>query len=106
MSEVRFSAAAESDLLDIVDFIARDNPRAAREWLAAVRERCQLLADHPLTGELRPGFGVAGCRSVSTGMYMEEIRDGSDFRVTASSTRLGALPFRLHLVGPIMATSF
>lgn len=40
MSEVRFSAAAESDLLDIIDFIARDNPRAAREWLAAVRERC------------------------------------------------------------------
>lgn len=70
MSGVRFSAAAESDLLDIVDFIARDNPRAAREWLAAVRERCQLLAGHPLTGESRPGFGVAGCRSVSTGMYV------------------------------------
>jgi toxin ParE1/3/4 len=70
MSKVRLSAAAESDLLDIVDFIARDNPRAAKEWLAAVRERCELLADHPLTGESRPRFGVAGCRSVSTGMYV------------------------------------
>ena len=54
MSEVRFSAAAESDLLDIVDFIARDNPRAAREWLAAVRERCQLLAAHRSTGRYTP----------------------------------------------------
>lgn len=70
MSEARFSAAAESDLLDIVDFIARDNLPAAREWLAAIRERCQLLADHPLTGESRTGFGVAGCRSVSVGAYV------------------------------------
>jgi plasmid stabilization system protein ParE len=54
MSEVRFSAAAESDLLDIVDFIARDNPRAAREWLAAVRERCQLLAAYRSTGRYTP----------------------------------------------------
>jgi plasmid stabilization system protein ParE len=31
MSEVRFSDAAPSDLLDIVVFIARDNPRAAED---------------------------------------------------------------------------
>jgi plasmid stabilization system protein ParE len=35
MSEVRFSAAAQSDLLDIVVFIAWDNPHAAENWLAA-----------------------------------------------------------------------
>lgn len=70
MNEARFSAASESDLLDIVEFIARDNPRAAREWLAAVQERCQLLANHPLTGESRPGFGVAGCRSVAIGVFV------------------------------------
>jgi toxin ParE1/3/4 len=70
MSEVRFSTAAQSDLLDIVVFIARDNPRAAEDWLAAIEERCRLLADHPLTGEQRPGFGVAGCRSVSAGAYV------------------------------------
>jgi toxin ParE1/3/4 len=70
MSEVRFSDAAQSDLLDIVVFIARDNPLAAENWLAAIEERCRLLADHPLTGEQRPGFGEAGCRSVSAGAYV------------------------------------
>ena len=70
MSEVRFSAAAQSDLLDIVVFIARDNPRAAEDWLAAIEERCELLVDHPLTDELRPGFGVADCRSVAVGAYV------------------------------------
>jgi len=45
MSAVRFSAAAQSDLLDIAVFIARDNPHAAENWLAAIEERCRLLAD-------------------------------------------------------------
>jgi plasmid stabilization system protein ParE len=36
MSTARFSADAEADLLAIVEFIAQDNPNAAREWL---RER-------------------------------------------------------------------
>jgi toxin ParE1/3/4 len=70
MSRARFSADAEADLLAIVEFIAQDNPSAAREWLQAIRERCDLLARHPLTGESRPGFGVAGCRSVSVGVYV------------------------------------
>jgi toxin ParE1/3/4 len=70
MSRARFSADAEADLLAIVEFIAQDNPNAARVWLQAIRERCDLLATHPLTGESRPGFGIAGCRSVSVGMYV------------------------------------
>jgi plasmid stabilization system protein ParE len=47
MSQVRFSVAAEFDLLNVVDFIAQKNPRAAEDWLSVIRERCQLLADHP-----------------------------------------------------------
>jgi len=70
MSQVRFSVAAEFDLLNVVDFIAQKNPRAAEDWLSVVRERCQLLADHPLTGESRPFFAVPGCRSVSVGVYV------------------------------------
>lgn len=70
MSQVRFSVAAESDLLNVVDFIAQKNPRAAEDRLSVIRERCQLLADHPLTGESRPFFGVPGCRSVSVGVYV------------------------------------
>lgn len=43
-----FSPEAEADLLGIAEFIARDNPTAARTWLAALRQRCKLLAEHPL----------------------------------------------------------
>jgi toxin ParE1/3/4 len=70
MSEATFSEDAEADLLDIAEFIARDNPIAAREWVDAVRQRCHLLSQHPLMGESRPGFGVAGCRSISVGLYV------------------------------------
>ena len=70
MSEATFSEDAEADLLDIAEFIARDNPIAAREWVDAVRHRCHLLSQHPLMGESRPGFGVAGCRSISVGLYV------------------------------------
>lgn len=69
MSEATFAQDAEADLLDIAEFIARDNPIAAREWVDAVRQRCHLLSQHPLMGESRPGFGVAGCRSISVGLY-------------------------------------
>jgi len=78
MSRVRFSADAEADLLAIVEFIAQDNPKAAREWLGSIRERCELLAQHPLTGESRPGFGIAGCRSVSVGVYVIFFRPTPD----------------------------
>ena len=70
MSRCVFSADAAADLGDIAEYIARDNPTAARDWLAAVRQRCELLAGHPLSGEVRPGFGVADCRSVSVGNYV------------------------------------
>ena len=95
MSQARFSADAEADLLDIAAFIAQDNPVAAREWLAAVRDRCQLLAEHPMTGELRQGFGVAGCRSVTVGMYViffRPSRDGVEIaRILHGSRDLGTL---------------
>lgn len=78
MSQARFSQDAAADLLDIAAFIARDNPSAAREWLSAVHDRCQSLARHPHSGELRPGFGVAGCRSVTVGVYVIFFRPGDD----------------------------
>lgn len=70
MSRCVFSADAAADLRDIAEYIARDNPTAARDWLAAVRQRCELLANHPFNGEVRPDFGVADCRSVSVGNYV------------------------------------
>jgi plasmid stabilization system protein ParE len=47
MSTARFSADSEADLLAVVEFIAQDNPNAAREWLRSIHERCDRLAQHP-----------------------------------------------------------
>jgi toxin ParE1/3/4 len=67
---VTYSRAAEDDLEAIVDYIARDKPTAARQWLTKVRGTCQMLADNPDVGEVRTGFGVAGCRSYTIGRYV------------------------------------
>ena len=70
MSQVTYSPEANDDLEGIVDYIARDKPKAAREWLLKVRATCQMLAENPDVGEVRDGFGVAVCRSFSVGKYV------------------------------------
>ncbi|MBI2478769.1 MAG: type II toxin-antitoxin system RelE/ParE family toxin [Planctomycetia bacterium] len=70
MATVVFAPEAEDDLIGIVDYIAHDKPRAARDWLAKIRQTCELWATQPEMGELREGFGVPGCRSFSVGYYV------------------------------------
>lgn len=72
MIEVRFSAAARSDMLDIVVFIVRDNPRAAEDWLAAIEERCRNCSGcawkpRPRPTLKRPGLRGLGNRSITLG---------------------------------------
>lgn len=45
---------AESDLVEIWQFIARDDPRAADRQLDRIEAQCQLLASNPRLGRLRP----------------------------------------------------
>ena len=70
MAIVVYAPDADDDLVDIVDRISRDNPRAAHDWLAKIRQTCETLATQPEMGELREGFGVPGCRSFSKGSYV------------------------------------
>ena len=70
MPTATYAPEADDDLEGIVDYIARDKPTAAREWLAKVRATCQMLAENPQVGEVREGFGVPGCRSFSIGNYV------------------------------------
>jgi plasmid stabilization system protein ParE len=53
MSRYQFTPQAARDLLDIWNFIAQDNPRAADRVEAAVFRACDLLADSPLAGRMR-----------------------------------------------------
>jgi toxin ParE1/3/4 len=78
MPAVIYAPEADDDLEGIVDYIARDKPTAAREWLAKVRATCQILAENPQVGEVREGFGVPGCRSFSVGNYVVFFRPIDD----------------------------
>ena len=44
---VRLTAAAENDLEQIADYIARDNPKRALSFVLALRDKCLSLADAP-----------------------------------------------------------
>ena len=69
MPQVIYAPEADNDLVGIADVIARDKPEAARRWVQNIRETCELSAMQPEMGELRNGFGVAGCRCFSVGNY-------------------------------------
>lgn len=49
-----YSGRARSDLEAILRYVARDNPRAARRWVAAIETRCGQLQLFPEMGVERP----------------------------------------------------
>jgi plasmid stabilization system protein ParE len=51
---VEISAHAERDAFGIYEYIAKDNPRAARKWLAILRRQQQLLTRFPLRSPVIP----------------------------------------------------
>lgn len=67
--ECRFSVAAESDLEEIADYIASDNPRRALSFVQEIRERCQNLTQFPEAVPLREALGPA-IRVVAFGRYV------------------------------------
>jgi toxin ParE1/3/4 len=56
MAEVIWTEPALSDLEAIADYIALDNPAAARTLVQKVFERVGQLAEHPLSGPKLPEF--------------------------------------------------
>ena len=53
MSQYQISPPARQDLIDIRNFIAKDNRAAARKVLARIRATCRMLAKRPQVGHLR-----------------------------------------------------
>jgi plasmid stabilization system protein ParE len=64
-----FSPVAESDLEEIGDYIARDNPRRALSFIQEIRERCQKITDFPEAAQVRPEYGEQ-VRVVPIGQYL------------------------------------
>jgi len=57
LRRVRFSRRAELDLNDIGDWIARDRPMAARQFVEALIARTLALPEAPDMGPLYPPYG-------------------------------------------------
>lgn len=56
MAEIIWTEPALADLDAIADYIALDNPQAARELVQRVFEHVDQLAAHPLSGPKLPEF--------------------------------------------------
>ena len=63
-----YSKRAETDLLEIWLYLSQRSFDAADRTVAQVRQRCDMLADHPGFGELRPEIGPT-VRVFSAGEY-------------------------------------
>ena len=49
---IRWTRGAVADLVEIGEFIRRDNPAAAGRVFQSIRDQAKLLADQPLTGRV------------------------------------------------------
>ena len=47
---IRFTPRARDDLIEIHDYIAVENPHAARQVASTIRDQVRILATHPLLG--------------------------------------------------------
>ncbi len=73
MAKLVISPSARQDLSDIFDFIARDKPIAAANWVDKIEEKCRLIAAAPKFGEQRPEYGKE-IRSSVVGRYVIFVR--------------------------------
>jgi len=69
MSRLHWTLRAQSDLLEIARFIARDNPEAPRRWVAMLRKRARAAARMPRAGRRVPELGRDDIREVVVRRY-------------------------------------
>ena len=56
MATARFTPLARSDLKEIRDFIARDKLSVASQYMAMLKQKCELLANSPGLGIQRDEY--------------------------------------------------
>ncbi|MDE0064875.1 MAG: type II toxin-antitoxin system RelE/ParE family toxin [Gammaproteobacteria bacterium] len=64
MTRAVLSTAAERDILEIAEWIAVENPAAARGFRAALDTIATTLGDHPRIGALKPELAAPPVRFV------------------------------------------
>jgi addiction module RelE/StbE family toxin len=70
------SNRARQDLIDVGEYVAKDNPSAARAVLARIRERVAKAVNSPLTGRVVPEFANPEIREFIVGNYRIVYRVG------------------------------
>ncbi len=81
MSGPSFSPLAVADLEGILEYIARDKPRAAIAFVETLKEKCRTLARFPLLGASREGL-IPGLRMFPVGNYVIYYRpEGGGVRI-------------------------
>ena len=78
---LELSRFVESDLDDIADYIAQDNPRRAITFIQEIQAKFHEIRHNPLLYQLRPEIGE-GARMTTLGNYAVL------FRVTGASVRI------------------
>ena len=58
MRRIVISRRARSDLKDIADFIAADDPKRAVSFIAELRTRCRSLSKTPMQGRPAPDIAL------------------------------------------------
>lgn len=66
---VRWTERSAADLLAIGEFIALDNPIAARSWVERLRRRALRAGEAPLAGRVVPEMGRSDVREVLLSSY-------------------------------------
>ena len=97
MPNIFRSSQAETDLVEIAFYIARDNPSADHHWLEDIEKKIELLAANPEIGSIRPELAER-MRSLSAGnyvIYFRAVEDGIEVvRVLHGSRDVDAGHFR------------
>ncbi len=69
MAKIRWTRPALTDLTDIVRYISRDDPAAARRLAAKLREATKALATQPQLGRMLPETSNESIREIVRGNY-------------------------------------
>ena len=77
MKPVRFSPLAETDLVEIGVYIARDNPKRALSFIDELEIKCDALGGFPGTGVVRHDV-AADLRMLPHGSFMIFYREQED----------------------------
>lgn len=93
MTQVRFTARAREDLLDIWLFVAaRNSETVADRVYDGIKQTCELLREHPQIGRARPEIHGDARSLAST--------DGSPFTASLKTARRSYVSLTAHAILP------